>query len=61
MTSVEKALNRNDLQAYKNYDTKEYALVPGIAHNKQNSLMVAGNQAVSPKKNIDQAGKYASK
>jgi len=34
MTSVEKAMNRADLQAYKNYDTNQYALVPGVHHNK---------------------------
>ena len=30
MTSVEKALNRPDLEAYKNYDSKEYSMIPGL-------------------------------
>ena len=34
MSSIEKALNKSDLQAYKNYDNKQYSLVPGIQHAK---------------------------
>lgn len=30
MTELEKKMNRVDLAAYKNYDKKIYALVPGI-------------------------------
>ena len=34
MTSVEKALNRPELEAYKNYDNNQYCLIPGLNHNK---------------------------
>jgi len=34
MSSIEKALNKNDLNAYKNYDNRQYSLVPGIQHAK---------------------------
>ena len=34
MSSIEKALNKNDLQAYKNYDNRQYSLVPGLQHSK---------------------------
>jgi hypothetical protein len=61
MSSVEKAMNRNDLNAYKNYDNRDYALVPGIAHNKQNSLMNAGNNSLSPKKNVVSEQRYVDK
>lgn len=30
MSSVEKALNKNDLRAYKNFDNRQFSLVPGI-------------------------------
>ena len=53
MTSVEKAMNRAELQSYKNNDTKQYSLVPGVNHNKQISMMdAASNPSVSPKKNV---------
>lgn len=35
MSSIEKALNKNDLNAYKNYDTGQYSLVPGMQHAKK--------------------------
>ena len=34
MTNVEKQMNRDDLIAYKNYDNKQYAMVPGISKEK---------------------------
>lgn len=34
MSSVEKAMNRHDLHAYKNYDNNQYALIPGVTSNK---------------------------
>ncbi len=34
MSSVEKALNKNDMRAYKNFDDRQYSLVPGIQHSK---------------------------
>jgi hypothetical protein len=34
MSSVEKALNKNDLRAYKNFDDRQFSLVPGIQHSK---------------------------
>jgi len=30
MSATEKQINKNDLQAYKNYDTTNYAMIPGI-------------------------------
>lgn len=30
MSSIEKSINKGDLQAYKNYDTNQYSLVPGL-------------------------------
>jgi hypothetical protein len=30
MTGIEKQMNRNDLSAFKNYDNKTYALIPGL-------------------------------
>jgi len=38
MSSIEKALNKSDLNAYKNYDNKQYSLVPGIQHAKHLSM-----------------------
>lgn len=34
MTSAEKQINRDELEAYKAFDNKQYALVPGLAHAK---------------------------
>ena len=30
MSSVEKALNKNEMEAYKNYDARQYSLIPGL-------------------------------
>ena len=38
MSSNEKAINRYDLEAYKNYDSRHFSLVPGIQHQKYNSV-----------------------
>mmetsp|Transcript_35645 Transcript_35645/g.34678 ORF Transcript_35645/g.34678 Transcript_35645/m.34678 type:complete len:84 (+) Transcript_35645:1050-1301(+) len=35
MTSVEKKLNKGDLIAYKNFDNRQYSLVPG--YNTRNA------------------------
>lgn len=35
MSQVEKALNRDDLNAYKNFDNRQYSLIPGMQHNRQ--------------------------
>ena len=34
MTSEEKKLNKDDMVAYKNYDNKQYSLIPGVSKNK---------------------------
>jgi len=34
MSSVEKNINKVDLNAFKNYDSRQYSLVPGIQHSK---------------------------
>ena len=30
MSAAEKAMNKDDLIAYKQYDSKNYAMIPGI-------------------------------
>jgi hypothetical protein len=30
MTSIEKKMNKEDLDAWKKYDNNQYALIPGI-------------------------------
>ena len=35
MSLVEKQLNRAELKAYKNYDSSNYALVPGMLANRE--------------------------
>jgi hypothetical protein len=40
MSSVEKALNKNDLNAYKNFDQRQFSLVPGIQHSKHATSVV---------------------
>jgi hypothetical protein len=35
MSAAEKAINRDDLHAYKEYDGKNYAMIPGIQASKQ--------------------------
>ena len=34
MTNVEKLLNKEDLIAYKNYDNKQYSMIPGISKER---------------------------
>lgn len=34
MSSVEKAMNRGELHAYKNYDQNQYSMVPGVSSTK---------------------------
>lgn len=36
MTNVEKKMNRADLIAYKNYDNRQYCLIPGVSSQKAN-------------------------
>lgn len=35
MSAAEKALNKDDLQAFKNYDGKNYAMIPGVQNQNQ--------------------------
>ena len=35
MTGVEKEMNKDDLHAYKKYDNNQYAMIPGISHQKK--------------------------
>lgn len=35
MSGVEKQMNKDDLVAWKNYDNKQYSLIPGISVNKK--------------------------
>lgn len=49
MSSHEKALNKNDLNAYKNFDSRQFSLVPGLQHSKH---LIVGDQlsnSLSPK------------
>lgn len=34
MTGVEKQLNKDDLTAWKNYDNKQYSMIPGVSKDK---------------------------
>ena len=34
MTGVEKQMNKDDMVAWKKYDNKQYALIPGMQTNK---------------------------
>ena len=35
MTAVEKTMNKDDMIAYKKYDSKQYAMIPGTQGTKQ--------------------------
>lgn len=39
MSKQEKAINKDDLIAYKNYDNNQYALIPGFASQKAMPLL----------------------
>ena len=45
MTNVEKAINREDLIAYKNFDDNQYAMIPGV----NNLRKFMGNEQYQPK------------
>ena len=47
MSSTEKAMNKKELTAYKNYDNHSYALVPGISHSKQITSPLANAGKIS--------------
>jgi hypothetical protein len=40
MTSVEKRLNKDDLIAYKNYDNRQYAMIPGYVGHRKDGVSV---------------------
>jgi hypothetical protein len=70
MTSVEKAMNRPDLEAYKNYDNNQYSLIPGVVSGKvvmnprdtsANSTHSNNSKGYSPKKSIEGDKRYYSK
>jgi len=52
MSSVEKNINKVDLNAFKNYDTRQYSLVPGLQHSKHvkgpGPLAASGEQVLGP-------------
>ena len=35
MTQAERALNKQDLEAFKNYDGHQYAMIPGLYNNSR--------------------------
>jgi hypothetical protein len=45
MSAAEKALNRDDLHAYKSGDAKNYVMIPGI---QQNNIMNTNRLNASP-------------
>ena len=51
MSSIEKALNKTDLQAYKNFDQRQFSLVPGIQHSKH-AGGIGGSVATSTERMI---------
>ena len=46
MTNVEKQLNREELEAYKVFDNKQYALVPGLSHAKHLSSPIGSKNKI---------------
>ncbi len=55
MTELEKKMNRVDLQAYKNYDKKLYALVPGInSELQEDQLSIASKYPKKRESMIEQ-------
>ena len=52
MSKQEKALNKDDLIAYKNYDNNQYALIPGFSSQKQ--MPAPREKKASP---VNQTGK----
>lgn len=58
MSAIEKAFNKHDMQAYKNYDGNQYSLVPGLQHAKHDSPQaksLKAAQAASPAKDSPKA------
>lgn len=49
MTSAEKQINRDELEAYKMFDNKQYALVPGLAHAKHLSSPIVSKTKLDDK------------
>ena len=47
MTGIEKQLNKNDLLAFKHYDNKTYALIPGL-----NSVSFSPSKKIAEEKEI---------
>lgn len=52
MTGIEKQFNKNDLSAFKNYDNKTYALIPGL-----NSVSYSPSKKVAEDKATKQVGR----
>lgn len=49
MTKVEKQINREELDAYKVFDNKQYALVPGLSHAKHLSSPIGSKTKLDDK------------
>ncbi len=56
MTKVEKEINKDELNAYKFFDNKQYALVPGLAHAKHLSSPI-GSKAKFDDKSLTNSPK----
>jgi hypothetical protein len=48
MSSIEKAMNKHDMQAYKNYDANQYSLVPGLQHAKHHESPALAAKITKP-------------
>ena len=48
MSSIEKSMNKYDLKAYKNYDPRQFSLVPGLQHAKHALEPAGGRAAENP-------------
>ena len=52
MSSVEKAMNKEEMEAFKNYDQRQYSLIPGLQHSKQIKSPVAHSTKLLGSKNL---------
>ena len=55
MTKVEKGMNKDDLIAYKQYDNKQYSLIPGVS--KEKAIMERHRAGTQPSELRDSPGK----
>jgi hypothetical protein len=60
MSAVEKAMNKDDLTAYKHYDSQNYAMQPGVQssniQNEHRRVSADFGQKGSPRHSFSSAG-----